>query len=423
MNALWTYRASAATHGTVGAFLLLLASSALVLLPNAAALLLVLGLLFSVIKHRAAKGRPVLGSASPLLWSAVLFLLYIVALGWSSNMDYAAFDLQVKAAMLLVPLLVWALPREARVGAEHFAAVHRLASALAVLLCLGVSVYRYADQAWMFAHGQGTAPTTAWFISSSYSLFLHPSYFALHLCFALATGDWLSTGARALTHRAVEVVLLSGILLCASKAGWIAAALYWSVMLVVRWRDVGQRRWRVGVAIGGMVGLALLVLASPFFKEKAGQFVEAAKGAPVDVSAEGSTASREMIWSAALPLITEHMPLGTGTGDVKDVLLARYAELGFTHAVEAKLNAHSQLLQTTLTLGLPGLVALCCLFLFPAMRGVRSGDGLVLVFLGLLVLNWATESMLETQAGVLFLAWGALIVAMRSSPQDNTALP
>ena len=35
--------------------------------------------------------------------------------------------------------------------------------------------------------------------------------------------------------------------------------------------------------------------------------------------------------------------------------------------------------------------------------------------LALLALNWCVESMLETQAGVVFLAWGALMLSLRSS--------
>jgi O-antigen ligase len=162
----------------------------------------------------------------------------------------------------------------------------------------------------------------------------------------------------------------------------------------------------------------MLVLLSPFFQEKVGQFSHAAKGAPVDVSAKGSTKSRELIWAAAGPLIREHMPWGTGTGDVKDVLIQRYRELGYTHAVEQRLNAHSQLLQTPLTLGLPGALLMVCLLLVPAVHAIKHRDELMVAFIVLLALNWAVESMLETQAGVLFLSWGALMLAMRSSPPE-----
>jgi O-antigen ligase len=161
-------------------------------------------------------------------------------------------------------------------------------------------------------------------------------------------------------------------------------------------------------------------VASPFFREKIDQFGNVLKGAPVDVSAQGSTESRELIWGAAVPLIREHMPWGTGTGDVKDVLVQRYTELGYTHVAEMRLNAHSQLLQTPLTLGLAGSMLLLGLLVVPGLDAIKRKDALMFYFLLLLTLNWGTESMLETQAGVLFLSWGSLMLAMRSSPAEGT---
>jgi O-antigen ligase len=403
--------------------LLMLASAALVLLPGLSPLFMALGLVM-LLKH--AGRRPEQAATvqwnSPLTWMGALFLLYVIGLGWSSNMDYAGFDLQVKATMVLIPLAVLFIPKEGRTGGERLLLAFRTAAALASFICIVSAFGTYGIDWWSHHSGrQANAATTGVLISTNFSLFMHPSYFAMYLCLALASSELGSARAERPWERWLGPLLVTGILLSASKAGWIALVLYGCLTLMINWRNVGFRRRRILQATGAAVALAVLTQVSPFFREKIDQFSNVLKGAPVDVSAQGSTESRELIWGAALPLIREHMPWGTGTGDVKDELIQRYTELGYVHAAEIRLNAHSQLLQTPLTLGLPGLLLLYGLLLVPGLHAIKRKDGLMAYFLLLLMVNWATESMLETQAGVLFLSWGALMLAMRSSPTDHSS--
>ena len=402
-------------HGKVAAGLLIATTAGLVLLQDFLWIVLVPCLIALAVRHIGGSPRTFRVSwTSPLVWMLLLYCAYLLGLAWSTNFDYALFDLQVKAPMLVVPLVVFSVPEGSRIGGRELLLVFSWACALAVAFCAVVACWRYGTHWWGYhVSGTATVPTTVYFISSEFSRFMHPSYFALYLCFALASCDFPST-----RWSRVDVLLMSlivlGILLSASKAGWIALAAYWGALGVVRWKDREERKRRLIAGTLVAAVLALLVFASPFFSEKVDQFKNAAQGAPVDVSAAGSTESREMIWGEALPLIREHLPLGTGTGDVKDVLLANYAEAGFTHAVELKLNAHSQLLQTPLTLGLIGAVLLLLLFALPMIHAARHRDGLMLAFLCFVLFNWAVESMLETQAGVVFLAWGALLLAFRA---------
>ena len=103
---------------------------------------------------------------------------------------------------------------------------------------------------------------------------------------------------------------------------------------------------------------------------------------------------------------------------MKHELLKKYEERGYVHPLEQRLNAHGQFLQTATALGLLGLVTLCCLVLIPMINGLRKRDGLLVAFLALCAINWSVESMLEVQAGVVFLAFGAFMLALRPG-QNN----
>ncbi len=408
-----------------GNALLIMASAALVLMQGISPLLMALGLVLLLVHkgRRPATMEKLTDRSDPLTWMAALFLLYIIGLAWSTNMEYALFDLQVKATMLLVPLALVFLPADERNGGEPMMLAFRTAAAVASSICLFVAVGTYGYDWWNHWSGRSAnEATTGVFISSNFSLFMHPSYFAMYLCFALASAELGAPRVPWPWERWHGPLLVAGILLSASKAGWIALALYRGFTLAINWSDTAYRRKQVLQVIMAAVVLGILAVASPFFREKIDQFTNVLKGAPVDVSAQGSTESRELIWRAAIPLMREQLPWGTGTGDVKDALIQRYTELGYTHAVELRLNAHSQLLQTPLTLGLPGALILLALFLVPGIYALRRRDELLVAFLALLAMNWAVESMLETQAGVLFLSWGALMLGMRSSPSDRSLI-
>ena len=115
---------------------------------------------------------------------------------------------------------------------------------------------------------------------------------------------------------------------------------------------------------------------------------------------ESSSSLRVISWKSALTLWKNNPLLGCGTGDVKNELVNLYLKQGHQLSAEKKLNAHSQILQSAAALGLPGLVLTLLLFLLPLRKG-RSGAKF-LAFL--LVVFGFTESIFETQAGVIFYA-------------------
>lgn len=96
-----------------------------------------------------------------------------------------------------------------------------------------------------------------------------------------------------------------------------------------------------------------------------------------------------------------------------------YSERGQDWVYEHRLNAHSQFLQSTACLGIAGGVVLVLMLLLPLIGPWRR-DPLVLLFLLVCALNWAVESMLEVQAGVVWTALMALLL-FRTAPDHAPA--
>lgn len=408
-----------AAHGAVAGALLIALMFAITLVPGLVPALMVASLIALVVRHGRSKAqRAYPPSGSVLFWCVPLYAMYLIGLIWSVDMDYAWFDLGIKAGMGVVPLVVWLIPLGSRKGGNDLMAWYVGANVLAVALCCAVAIARAVYE--RFSGGPVFGPAN--FIASRFSLFLHPSYFALQACFALVIAGFedrpVVTGRVRAT---VAAVLLIGILLCGSKMGWAALAVLFAFQIASGWNSPRKRRIMLLAGVALVALFSLLVVVSPYMREKVDQLVDVGSGKRPSPEATGSSEVRELVWHAGGQLLRENWLIGTGTGDVKDELLARYAQLGYSHPLKVRLNAHSQLLQTPLTIGIAGAVLMALMLLVPLVRSLRARDMTAALFVLLLALNWAVESMLEVQAGVVFLVFGAFMLLLRSRPDPDAA--
>lgn len=360
----------------------------------------------------------------PLPWMALFYLAHVAGLLWSSNMEFAQLDLGIKLPLLLFPALAFFTPRAEITGSAWRWFIR--ANALAVVLCTANALLKFGAL-WTASTNGATYSAfelTVPFFSSEFSCFLHPSYMAMYLTWALLLlirPNGADSWGRGWTAAFAGLFLL-GILLCASKAGWAILLVCGGLVLVERWADKALRK-AVLAALAGMVALGVvLYFSTDLVHEKVQQVVAGMRG---EAATTGSTSDRQMVWQAAATLVAEHPALGAGTGDVKDELLQRYLELGFMEPYQKRLNAHSQFMNTAVALGLVGVALLVLMLVVPLVAAWRRGNLPMLYFLLLNLLNWAVESMLEVQAGVLFFAFFAWAIAMqhKDSMAVRTNLP
>ncbi|MBV6404840.1 MAG: O-antigen ligase family protein [Flavobacteriales bacterium] len=342
---------------------------------------------------------------SPLFWAALLYLLHVLGLLWTTNMDFAGLDLGIKASLLLFAFLALLGSPPVHVGRAIDAYVG--ANVLAVLLCLARAMFRAVRYLVVtLPDGEVTGfSLSVPFFSSGFAAFHHPSYMAMYLTLALFLLAGRTTCRRLRSRQRVVVaaVLLMGILLCASKAGWAVLLIAAIAVLLLHRRDARLRRtvtWGLGATL--LAG-ATLIATNGLMRERVVQVLDVLRGEGGGTA--NSTSDRRMVWDAAARLIAARPWAGVGTGDVKDELLRAYADLGYVDPLEKRLNAHDQYLNTGVALGIPGLMLVVLLVLVPLVPGLRNGDTTLTAFLALNALNWTVESMLEVQAGVVFLAF------------------
>lgn len=395
----------------LGRWALLLAFAALPIKGELVPLPLVIGIVL-LLPQAPAFGR--LQAKGLLLLPMAYYLLHVLGMAWSTDVAFGLFDLQVKLSLLLLPLVAAGL---VTVIGEDMLRPAMAAFSIGLLVAMVLSVHA-GIACYLDTGGRDC------FTQSNFSAYIHPSYTAWYACWAMAYWglrlvDGGPMGARWRAGLIAFLLLLTAyIVMITSKSGLIGLALV-LVILLAR----AMRTMRAAARLK-LVGLVLAVMAVPLavtgpvlwgrLQETAGALHRLAAGGGHAAAVGSSTNERIVAWECSASHLADS-PWGAGTGDIKHALMACYEGKGATAAIQHRLNSHSQVLQSGVALGWPGLLLVCALMLAPLLVGLFRGDAFLSIFAALFIINGTIESVLEVQAGVVFFILFYVILVRRSS--------
>ncbi|MBK7649496.1 MAG: O-antigen ligase family protein [Flammeovirgaceae bacterium] len=126
----------------------------------------------------------------------------------------------------------------------------------------------------------------------------------------------------------------------------------------------------------------------------------------IDGGKETGLSIRIVKWKCSLVGIMEAPFFGTGTGDAVDYLVSCYEKENFWGQYpQYRFNSHNQYLETTLTLGITGLISLMGCLVLPFRLAIKRRDYQLLSCIALFSFCCLTESLLERQWGIVFLTF------------------
>ena len=325
---------------------------------------------------------------------AISFLLiHVIGLIYSANMKSAWFDLEVKLTLLIFPLIFFLSDSLKDNKSKYIIWTFVLGTFLASLTCIGNALYNF------YALGLNT------FSYMTLSIFHHPTYFALFICFstAIILNRWLnpeSSIKKWMKFVFVFLILFFAVFIymLSSKAGIFS---YFITILVMTIPSLFKKIFRLTSVL--FILFACFQLWFCLTQNNRFQTVESSVvHAEQNTQTSESNAVRVLIWETTIDIIKENYAIGVGTGDIKDELLKKYQERNMTGAIENKLNVHNQFLETILGQGLPGITLLFLLFFLSLINSFKNKNWLFFTFILLVGFNFLFESMLNTQAGVVF---------------------
>lgn len=339
---------------------------------------------------------PVLFKNRASLFLLLFFGLTVISSVFSTNRTEAAFSVEVKMTFLIFPYLffgfVWPL------------SILRRCIIAFVSGCFFATLYLLIR-----ATSYSIGGESGYFFYTLFSDFLHASYFSMYLLFALTCllvlyPRWFHQQKAIIKSTWLfGTVFTAGIFLCASKMGLISFFIVFPLLLLYRWRRKFPLQKTLSLLAGLFLLSSLVLFMLPQTAERLIRLTQFSS--TVDKTSSESSAVRLLIWEQCLDLIREQPITGQDVGDANDALYQKYEINGLTGALEHHLNAHNQYFQTSIGLGLVGLLILLIITFWQVVIAFVKRRILLLIFSLIISLNFLVESMLQTSAGVLFFSF------------------
>jgi O-antigen ligase len=335
---------------------------------------------------------------------ASLYLLYLLGMLYSTDYSYGWFDLEVKMSLFFFPVVFatsdLSIFTQARL--RFFFKSFIAGCLVGSLVLLG--------HAWL-VNARSGIPVPFYYTHLAW--YFHPSYLAMYYTFGVGivlyylSCDFKVQPIQKTLGLALIIFYLEALIfLLSSKAGLIMlVTIELLFVLLLIFNKVGLKRivlvsFLLGVAFFGFLN----VFPFAFVRiSTADSVITSSK--TIQTNPEDGTVARMEIWKVSIGLIRENLFFGVGTGDVKDVLMDAYQQHNLNPVVNKKLNAHNQYLQTFITLGIFGFCLLLATLLIPALWSFRNENYIYTLLLIIFTINLLFESMLETQAGIVFYAF------------------
>lgn len=326
------------------------------------------------------------------------YILHLLGLFYTSNLKSGSFDIQVKLSLCIFPVLFASRPLEKNQLKPLFLALLTggITSSF-ILLTRAIVTYLHTGE-------------NNFFYESFSAILIHPSYLAMYLNLVIA---WIiiqlyyyeNVFGRFSKIISIALILYFSfiLVLLSSKLGLLTLALIYLISFIY----YSRRNHVIGIAgllLITAIGLGIIKFV-PEIKDRVKTAAAALTTSQTNSTDAESTAVRLLIWKAANQVITDHLLIGTGTGDSKDELIKEYERRGMTGAIQNRLNAHNEFYQVFVSIGLIGFIIFCMQLFWPFSVSVKNKTSVYTSFLLIVVLNFLTESMLESEAGVLFYAF------------------
>lgn len=327
----------------------------------------------------------------------LFYLVHLIGLVYTSNLQAGMVNLQVKLSIFLLPLLIVTNPAFDNQLQKKAFNVFTLGTCLMALGFLAQASYSFVIE---------KQPFLEVFYYYKLSRHIHPSYFAMFCCTAIANclfnqkSKELKIGQK--IGLGVLILFLSGfIYLLSSRAGFLSLiALTCFGLFYFLKNNIGR-----GITIAVLLAISLLFIQqNKRFNTLLGDSTQLYTliNSSDSLPNPQTTETRFQLYASSVHLIKENPLFGVGTGDDNDHLTLEYKNRNLTEAAEKRYNAHNQFLQTALQLGLPVAILLFAILSAAFLQCWKAQNYVLCFSVFLIILNFMFETMLNAQFGTMY---------------------
>lgn len=336
-----------------------------------------------------------------ILYFSTIYFIYLVGALYSEDQYYTYSDLQTMLSLLIFPLLFSTID-------EHILR-HQKTNILLYYIagCFVTTVVLLIHSFFNFLESNSMDE----FFYGKLSWYHHASYVAMFLVFAVGIlfyRFYTTNQNQSKKYQILSIFLIIYfsffVLLLSSKAGIISLLILFLCHII--YLTFSKKYTRSILML--LIYTCTLWGSSTFLSvtsKRLSTAQQAIEKDGVDKNSTESTTERILIYQSAFSIIKKNLIFGVGTGDANNALIKTYENNGYFGALDSKLNAHNQYLQTFIAIGLLGFLVLFAMLLIPIIQAIKQRETLYVLLLFLISFNLLFESMFERQAGVVFYAF------------------
>lgn len=331
------------------------------------------------------------------------YLLHIVGLFFSENTSEGLFELEKKLSLIIFPLILCSIPTLSHKETKHIFMGFVLSCFIASLICLGYATQQFINNG--DAHFFSYHPLVQ-------VIGMHAIYMAMYICFCIFIVVYFY-GHIVFDERVLykKIIFFCGIayfivflFLLSARAEIVAFFLISFTGIIIyafKKRKILQALGLAGIMV---IFFAILIYFSPQNKERFKEAINYKSQYSIDKH-WGGRAERLLMWDCSMDLVKDNLLTGVGTGDAQGQLNECYKSKNYgalLYYPNTQYNSHNQYLQTTIDIGIVGLGVLLVCFSIVAIRAISIKNYLGLSFIILFAICCFTESMLESNKGIIF---------------------
>ena len=361
--------------------------------------IVVLLIVVMVIRCVAEKGRGLSLSRHSnkklYLFFATTYIMYAISMLYTSNVSDGWQNMEKKLSFIIFPLFFF-------VSDLTYLSSKRI-KALFYAFLSGLLLFILSNMLWaIYDFIVLDAPIRrflGWEITKIN--YIHHTYIAMYACFGIIYSfvelfdNHLKSKGKIAFLLSTLVLSILFVILVESRAGILCMFLLFVCLFA--WLFFVKKKRMITMCVGTAFAV-LLVIFFLLFPSGLNRIIKTQQDL---VDTEHKEDIRITLLKAGLSVAKENCIFGVGVGDRCDVLVKYYEE---NNLECGDLNSHNQFVDTTISIGILGLLLLLGYFVVPIVFFAinKRWDVVMLLFLFSIAFNAVFEAVFETQTGILY---------------------
>lgn len=357
------------------------------------------GSLYFVFRSLMAKQFPTAKDLWLALFLGSCFLLYIFALPFTP-VEYRkvlGHICERRLSFLLMPF-VFAIMSQGYKALLRRELVYFVYGCLIVCI-VGNAVFFYNH--YVIEHGVQALSHVQYRIAFERITTIHPTYMGMYICCSLCIlmlYPLPASRSGSIARYGMSYLLLAFLLSLLAKAPLIALLL---IAVHYSWRH-RKELYKYKLMFAGLAASVLAVyFFVPFFRQRMAEMLGGHKAGSV---VDNSVSMRKLIFNTDVWMLKRYWLTGVGPGRMLHMLHEHYFFYSISNSIKdlGYYDPHNEYFGQWLSFGILGLLLLLAVVVVHVVRAVRNRDVLYGYLMVILLITFATESVLSRQHGVLF---------------------